>query len=187
MRRAVAKKKKAKPRAARKKPVSARKPKPAKNKTAHTKEKAASVLRRAAAKKSAHASTAKARKAPAGKKKHAVARHKARQRPPAPSVKRETFDLSFPKTEARPEPALPYGQKVELPSPAPSAELAEIEKRKRVPHAATAIIGALAVTGIFAAIFLFIMNIGQLYTLAISSAVFVGFAILIFNLLESGG
>lgn len=149
-------------------------------------KKAVSSLRRAAAKKAARAS--KARKASGRKKKHTIAFHKARQHPPTPSAKRETFDLSFPRPEGfKPEATLAYGQKVELPSPAPSAELAEIERRKRVPHAATAIIGASAVTGIFAAVFLFAMNIGPLYTLAISSAVFVGFAILIFNLLESGG
>lgn len=100
-------------------------------------------------------------------------------------AKAETFDLSFPNPE-KSKPALPSIQPETMEAPAPQ-EIKRIEAKKRVPHIATALLGSGLVTLLFAAVFLLIMQIGSFYTFCISLAIFVGFSILFYNLLETGG
>jgi len=102
-----------------------------------------------------------------------------------PLAKSETF--SFPSQIPKSEPTLSssesavQGGQLDLPV-IPVLRLAE--KKRQVPHAATAILGSFLVTALLFALFLFLMRIGWLYTLSISIAIFVGFAILFYNYLE---
>ncbi len=105
-----------------------------------------------------------------------------------PPAKSETF--SFPQPAHSPvQPGNLGGDfrqegKIDLP---PTHVLGLAGKKKQVPHAATAIIGALAVTILISALFIFIMRIGWQYALPISAAIFAGFAILFYNYLEERG
>ena len=105
-----------------------------------------------------------------------------------PPAKSETF--SFPLPAHKPSPPKALGGnpantgRIDLPS---TPVLGLAGKKKQVPHAATAIAGALALTILLSALFILIMGIGWQYSLPISIAIFVGFAILFYNYLEELG
>ncbi|MCX8198064.1 MAG: hypothetical protein N3F07_02630 [Candidatus Micrarchaeota archaeon] len=115
------------------------------------------------------------------KRKGKAARKKLRSRLAKPAE--EDFDLSFPKAEEG-KPKMPASQE---PLAAPSFDhaLHHIESKKRIPHAATAILGSLLVTTIALALQLLVLNVGIFYSLGLSVAIFVGFAILFYNFLEA--
>lgn len=59
--------------------------------------------------------------------------------------------------------------------------------KKGLTHTATSIIGSAILTAIISFVFLFIFKIGSIYTFGLSAAVFVGFAIGIYSVLEKSG
>lgn len=98
--------------------------------------------------------------------------------------KAESFDLSFPNPEQS-KPPQPQIQQEAIEVSA-QQEIERIEAKKRMPHAATALLGSGVITILFATVFLLVMQIGEFYALCISLAIFFGFSILFYNLLETG-
>jgi hypothetical protein len=94
-----------------------------------------------------------------------------------PSQLPQSEQSIFPKSEL----AAPQGEKLDLPV-APVIRMAE--KKRQVPHAATAILGSLLATILLFAALIFFLGMGELYALSISMAIFVGIAILFYNHLE---
>ena len=135
------------------------------------------------AKKSASAAKArkKVKRAPQQKKKS-----RKRIVPPKVRVKKESFALDIG-TIGQPEhpfaqtPMAPEEQAYDLPKP---EALRTIQNKKRIPHAFTALIAA-AVLAMFSAwVFLAVLDVGEVLAYSISSAIFVGFSILLYSRLE---
>jgi len=99
-------------------------------------------------------------------------------------IRKETFDLTFPKPEPPPIPRISVSEKLEVPSPAETESMA---RKKSIPIMVTALLGAGIITLIAAAIFLFVLQIGEFYSLGISVPVMVGFSILFYHMLETRG
>ena len=78
----------------------------------------------------------------------------------------------------------PQGEPLDI-RPFPISE--KVEEKKRVPHVANALLASALLSAIFAALFIFVLGIEPLFSLGICVAIFLGFAILIFNVLETGG
>ncbi len=86
---------------------------------------------------------------------------------------------SAPDDFARAQPPA-YKPTIELPKQAADA----VEAKKGLPHAATAIVSSAILTAIFSFAFLFIFQIGAIYTFGLSAAIFVGLSILIYSAIE---
>lgn len=116
-----------------------------------------------------------------------TARFSSKQKPKL-TLKRakfETFDLSFPEPAQRPAPpTIPQHEPLDVP-PMPASE--SIEEKKRVPHAANALLASAILSGLFGIVFILLLGIDPLFSLGICVAIFLGFAILFFNIFETGG
>ncbi len=99
----------------------------------------------------------------------------------ARKAKEETFEPA-PASQERiePEPKATE-QKIEVPQ---SAAEKSIERKKSIPHALSAIVGAVALTAIIGALLLWMFQLGPLLAAGIIIPFFVGFSILFYNFLE---
>lgn len=99
-------------------------------------------------------------------------------------ARKETFGFPLPLAEPRPlPPPIPRHEPLDI---RPFIASEKVEEKKRVPHAANALLASAILTAVFAAIFIFVLGIEPLFSLGISMAIFLGFSILIFNILETG-
>ncbi|MCX6772227.1 MAG: hypothetical protein NTV88_00445 [Candidatus Micrarchaeota archaeon] len=126
------------------------------------------------------------RKTPSPKKpKKAISKSKKRITPPKVKVKHETFALDIG-TIGQPEH--PFAQARMAPEEQAYTLRPEafrtIQHKKRIPHAFTALIMG-AVLALFSAwVFLGILDVGEILAYSVSSAIFVGFSILLYSKLE---
>jgi len=133
------------------------------------------------------------RKKPSTPKKtrRALPKKAKRALPKFSELKKETFGLDIepiaqPSHHFAQARMAPEEEILELPDlPKPDA-LRMIEHKKRIPHAITAVLagGVLALFSAF--VFLSVLSAGELLTVSVSAAIFVGFTIFIYNKLEGG-
>lgn len=111
----------------------------------------------------------------------------ARRRPPIQKIKHETFTLPAPAPRefqsariAPPEEPQTHA----LSHPARTA-VAHQPKKELIPAPLTAMVGALIVTALVAAFLMAVLGMNPLYTIGISMAIFVGFSIVFYTIIET--
>ncbi|VVC00356.1 Uncharacterised protein [uncultured archaeon] len=149
--------------------------------------------KKSARKKAAPARKSKAKAASFRKKAKTALMHRARasysrkakQASSIRSAKKETFTLDYPKPESafRDRMIAPPEERLDVQPQAPTASKS-IARKKEIPRVATALIGAALVSLVFAVLFVISLGVDIMLSLALSIPLFVGFSILIYNLLE---
>jgi len=103
-------------------------------------------------------------------------------------AKPETFSAPSvpPSTSFTPQRRAPGEEALRLPSPPVPEALKIIERKKRIPHAVTAVLAGaiLALFTLFA--FYVVLSAGDLLSFSLSAAMFIGFSIFLYNRLEGG-
>lgn len=130
----------------------------------------------------------KEKSSPPKKTRRAAPKKAKRALPSFSELKKETFELGIeqPSQHFSQARMAPEEEILELPDlPKPEA-LRAIEHKKRIPHAITAVLAG-AVLALFSGfVFLTVLSAGELLTVSVSAAIFVGFTIFIYNKLEVG-
>jgi len=140
--------------------------------------------RKAALRASKKKAIQRAKPAPRGRKTN---RHIAKARQLSASAlkaRRETFEAAVPKLEedigAGRRQELPQ-KKFELPE---SVAEKSIGKKKSIPHALTAVLGATALTAVIGSVLLALFGLDMILAMGLTLPLFVGFSILFYNYFE---
>ncbi|MCX8175550.1 MAG: hypothetical protein N3E51_05085 [Candidatus Micrarchaeota archaeon] len=111
----------------------------------------------------------------------AMGRKRARKKAALPApAKKETFVLDYPKEKPPAKPAAEPQEPLKL-QPLPSEN---VVRKRRMPHALSAIAGALVLSVLFATFFYYGLGADALLSAGVSLPLFVGFSILFYNMLE---
>ncbi len=127
------------------------------------------------------------RKRPMKKRKPRKLSRKKRARkkrmPKKARIRQETFLLDYPKPEHRIAiQKEPLQKPLDIPKP---SAIGRIEKKKRVPRAATALLGAALVTIGTVSALIYVLGIDTFLSAGLAIPLFAGFSILFYNLLET--
>ena len=110
-----------------------------------------------------------------------------RRRLPIPKIKQETFTLPAPAPRefqsARIAP--PEEPQTHVLSHPARTAVKHHPKKDAIPAPLTAMVGAIIVTALVAAFLMLVLGMNPLYTIGISMAIFVGFSIVFYTIIET--
>lgn len=139
----------------------------------------------AAAKRKFQPGNKMARRPPVRKAMRPKPGKKIARKPPRQKITRETFTLPSPKPPEFHNAAMaPPEEPFSLSHPAKTA-LAYHAKKSAIPAPLTAMALAIAITALLAAFLTLVLGMSPFYALGISMAVFVGFSIVFYTIIEA--